>query len=82
LRKNRVEREACINTAQPNLCLASFAALFVLLAQLAMHVLDGVGENKAFRVNLLCTVLSASAVYHLHRAIRTVTRNVPAALSE
>ena len=57
-------------------------ALFVALSQLAMHMLDGLAETQAFRVNIMCSLFSACAVYHLHRSIRTVTRNGPAALSE
>lgn len=58
------------------------SALFILLAQVAMHLLDGVGDNTAFRVNIMCSVITATAVYNLHRAIRIVTKSGPAALSK
>jgi hypothetical protein len=49
--------------------------LFVALAQLAMTAFSQLGGNKAFRVNLMCALLTASAVFHLHRAARIVTNS-------
>ena len=54
--------------------------LFVALAQLAMHGFASLGENKAYRVNLLCVIMTAMAVYNLHRTVRIVTRSASAAM--
>ncbi|EKX50366.1 hypothetical protein GUITHDRAFT_104174 [Guillardia theta CCMP2712] len=47
--------------------------LFVLLARGAMSLFASLGENKAYRVNLMCAMLTAAGVYHLHRAARVMT---------
>jgi hypothetical protein len=48
--------------------------LFVILARAAMWVLRGFGENAAYRVNVMCSAMTAAGVYNLHRAARALTR--------
>eukprot|EP00960_Hanusia_phi_P049055 759333-Hanusia_phi.AAC.2 len=46
--------------------------LFVMLARVSMRLFASLGENKAYRVNLMCAMLTAAGVYHLHRAVRAM----------
>lgn len=47
--------------------------LFIALANLAMKVFASLGENTAYRVNLLCSIFTVLGVYNLHRAVRITT---------
>jgi hypothetical protein len=53
--------------------------LFVACANLAMWLFASLGENKAYRVNLMCAMMTAAGVYNLHRAARIVTGSSAAA---
>ena len=53
--------------------------LFIASANLAMWLFASLGENTAYRVNLMCAILTAMAVYNLHRAARIITRSSAAA---
>jgi hypothetical protein len=53
--------------------------LFVACANLAMWLFASLGENKAYRVNLMCAVMTAIGVYNLHRAARIITGSSAAA---
>jgi hypothetical protein len=53
--------------------------LFVACANLAMWLFASLGENKAYRVNLMCAIMTAIGVYNLHRAARIITGSSAAA---
>jgi hypothetical protein len=53
--------------------------LFVAGANFAMWLFSSLGENKAYRVNLMCAIMTAVGVYNLHRAARIVTGSSAAA---
>ena len=53
--------------------------LFVACANLAMWLFASLGENKAYRVNLMCAMMTAAGVYNLHRAARIITGSSAAA---
>lgn len=54
--------------------------LFVALSQGAMWAFRGLGGSPAYRVNLMCSLFSAGAVYNLHRAVKVLTGDGSAAL--
>jgi len=53
--------------------------LFIACANVAMWLFARLGENKAYRVNLMCAIMTVVGVYNLHRAVRIISGSSAAA---